>query len=298
MRLPVLFTTLAAFALCLAPPAAAERLTLSPSGHLMTPVMVNGAGPFEFAVDTAAGGSVVYPALRDRLGLTPLEGGRASVQGASGRASVSLFRLDQLIVAGRTRGPLTAVGLEAVGAAAPDLAGIVGVDVISAFVAEFDAPGGRFLLHEPAADLAGPGWTAVPFTLNRARFPVIEGMLDERPIVMLLDTGARRTVINWAAAGALGIAPGDAAMSEAEPIRGATDHQTPAVKRDFRSVVVGGVTLSAAEITIADLPVFNQLGWADRPAMILGMDRLRSRRFAVDYPRTRLLVAAQAPPAR
>jgi predicted aspartyl protease len=289
-----LFSACLAF-LLLAAPAAAERLSFSPDGHVQTPVMVNGQGPFDFVVDTAAGGSVVYPALRERLALQPLSNARVQVQGASGRTPASLYRLDRVEIAGQVREAVTAVGLEAVGSAGADMLGIVGVDVISAFIAEFDVPGGRFELRDPSTDLAASGWRSIAFTLNRARFVVLEGSLDGRAMPMLLDTGARRTVINWAAARALGIAPDSPGLAPAEPVRGATAHQTAAVKRDFSTLSIDGLALSANEITIADLPVFERLGWADRPAMILGMDRMRAHHFAVDYGRTRLLIAPAVP---
>jgi hypothetical protein len=62
------------------------------------------------------------------------------------------------------------------------------------------------------------------------------------------------------------------------------------VKRIFNAILIGGVTIPAGEVVIADLPVFAALGWTG-PALILGMDRMRAFRFAVDYPRSRLLIA-------
>jgi hypothetical protein len=156
---------------------------------------------------------------------------------------------------------------------------------------EFDAPGGAFRLIDPATDLAAHGgWTAIPFELNRPRFPILHGTIDGAPVQVLFDTGARRTLINWAAARQLGIVPGDSSLSPAEGVGGATAQRIEAVKRTFNSIVIGGLTIPAGEVVIADLPVFGTLGWTG-PAMILGIDRMRAYRFAVDYPRSRLLVA-------
>ena len=280
---------LAAALACVAP-AAAEPIRLLPTGHMAAAVRVNGEGPFEFIVDTAASMSAVFPALRERLALAG--GGTRTVSGASGLQAFGIFRLERIEIDGRSALGVTAIGLDGI----PEdrvSAGIVGADLLSRFVAEFDLPGGQLRLHDPGTALAGL-WGEVPFRLNGARFAVLDGLLDGRPVTMILDTGARRTIVNWRAAQAAGIAPDAADLVPDEPVRGATNHRTPAVKRDFASLAAGPLRLSAATITIADLPVFAQLGLAGRPAMILGIDRLRHLRFAVDYPRRRLLFR-QAP---
>jgi len=293
MRLP-LFRTIFASALALLPsaPGAAERLTLAASGHAITPVMVNGTGPLDFVIDTCASASVLAAGTAERLGLAPLSNRQASIHGASGHAGGAVFRLDRVVVDGHAHGPLTVGSLPAPAAGPPAWAGVIGVDVLAAYVAEFDVPGSRFRLLDPATDLAATGsWTLLPFTLNAVRFPVLQGALDGRPLRVLFDTGARRTLINWAAARQLGLVPGDSSLTSAEPVHGATQDRITAMKRNFGTIEIGGFKIPAGEITIADLPVFGALGWTDEPAMILGIDRMSAYRFAVDYPRSRLLVA-------
>jgi predicted aspartyl protease len=205
-------------------PAAAAHLTVEPTGHAVVPVTVNGAGPFDFVVDTCASGSMILAGLRERLRLQPLADHRASIHGASGNGDASLYRLDSMVVDGRTSGPVIAASLDGASAGpAPSWSGIVGGDILSRYVVEFDAPRGAFRLLDPATDLtARAGWTQMPIQLNRARFPTLEGRIDGAPVQVLFDTGARRTLINWAAARQLGIAPGDPSLSPAEPVRGAT----------------------------------------------------------------------------
>ena len=296
MRHRVLRTALVtAIALITAAPGAAERMTLGPSGHLISPVLLNGAGPFDFVLDTCASRSVLVAGTPERLGLSPAAGGQAAIHGASGNGAAALFRLDRLELDGRARGPVTLASLPAPPAGPPAWAGVIGVDMFADYVAEFDVPGGSFRLLDAATDLSAAGaWTTLPFALNAARFPVLQGTLDGRPLHVLLDTGARRTLINWPAARLLGLVPGDPSLTAAEPVRGATVQQIAAVKRAFGTIAIGGFSIPAGEIVIADLPVFGPLGWADEPAMILGMDRMGAYRFAVDYPRSRLLVAGQA----
>jgi predicted aspartyl protease len=275
-----------------AAPGAAERMTLGVSGHLMTQVRLNGAGPFDFVVDTCASDSSLVAGMAERLRLHAVGGAQAQVHGASGIGTAALFRLDRIVVDGRTRGPLTMPGFRAQPGAPPLWAGVIGVDVLSAYVADFDVPRGRFRLLDPATDLAAAGaWARLPFLANRAGFPVLQGSLDGQPMHILFDTGARRTLINWPAARLLGLVPGGSGLAAAEPVGGATVQRIAAVKHAFGTIAIGGLSIPAGEIVIADLPVFGPLGWVDQPAMILGMDRMGALHFAVDYPRSRLLVA-------
>ena len=284
-----------ALALLVAAPGAAERMTLAPSGHLIIPVLLNGAGPFDFVVDTCASATSLVAGMPERLGLESVGGAQAQIRGASGNGTAALFRLDRIEVDSRASGPLTLASLPVPPGGPPAWSGVLGVDVLADFVAEFDVPGGRFRLLDPATDLAAAGaWDRLPFALNGAGFPVLQGTLDGRPMHILLDTGARRTLINWPAARLLGLVPGDPSLAAAQPVRGATVQQFAAVKRSFGTIAIGGFSVPAGEITIADLPVFGPLGWADQPAMILGMDRMGGFHFAVDYPRSRLLVAQAA----
>ncbi|MEA3013620.1 MAG: hypothetical protein QOD42_2165 [Sphingomonadales bacterium] len=276
---------LLAAALAWAAPAFAEPIRLLPTGHMAATVRVNGEGPFEFIVDTAASVSAVFPSLRARLALAG--GGTRAVNGASGTQAFGIFRLERIDIDGRSALGVDALGLDGI----PEdriSAGILGADLLSRFIVEFGLPGGQLRLHDPGTALAGL-WREVPFRLNGVRFAVLDGRLDGQPVTMILDTGARRTIVNWRAAQAAGMARDAADLLPDEPVRGATNHRTVAVKRDFASLAAGPIRLSAAAITIADLPVFGQLGLAGRPSMILGIDRLRRLRFAVDYPRRRLL---------
>ena len=273
-------------------PAAAGSLAIESTGHPVVPVTVNGAGPFDFVVDTCASISMVLAGLRERLGLQPLANTQGALHGASGNGSVSLYRLDSMVVDSRASGPVTAAGMDGGPSEhAPGWSGIVGADILSRYVVEFDGPGAAFHLHDSATDLAARGgWIRISVQLNQVRFPTLQGTIDGTPVQILFDTGARRTLINWAAARQLGVAPGDPSLSASEPVRGATAQRTDAVKRTFGSITIGGLTIPAGEVVIADLPVFGTLGWSG-PALILGMDRMRAYRFAVDYPRSRLLVA-------
>jgi len=49
-------------------------------------------------------------------------------------------------------------------------------------------------------------------------------------------------------------------------------------------VHLGGRMLADAPVLVADLPVFEAFGVADRPAIILGLDWLDKTRMVIDFP--------------
>lgn len=264
------------------------------TGHPVTEVQVNGQGPFPFVVDTAASMTAIFPLLREKLTLTPASQPSDPLHGASGSAAVQLYRLDNVEVDGHRRDALSAVGLSTIDKL-PTAAGILGADVLSSHVVDFNIPAGEFRLHCAEDDLAASGrWTILPFKRHTVGFPLIDGTLDGKQITLLLDTGAARTIINGAAAKALGIDASTPGIKPSKPVRGATAHAQSSLEGKFKKISAANWSIDAGTITIADLPVFKALGVADKPMMILGIDKLNGSRFVVDYPRNRLLIAEGA----
>ncbi len=52
----------------------------------------------------------------------------------------------------------------------------------------------------------------------------------------------------------------------------------------LRKVQLGEVRIVDAPVLVADLPVFDAFGVADRPAVILGLDWLNNARMVIDFP--------------
>jgi predicted aspartyl protease len=264
-------------------PAIAAPLKQLPSGLFATGVTVNGTGPWDFIVDTGASLTIVTPSLRDRLSLVP---GSRTVQahGASGAAAVPLFKLDTLAVDGRSRSSVSAAEVDNL-VDSPQVQGILGTDFLSSYIVEMDLPNGLLKLHETEASISWQRrWAEVPFSSNQKRHIILSGSLDGSPITILLDSAAHGTIINWQAARQAGVALTDKNLSPGFPIRDAFGNALHSSRRDFQSLKAGELNLDAHDITIADLPVFPLLDLEDRPAMILGIDRLQHLRIVINYP--------------
>lgn len=272
---------------CLVGAAHAEvPLTRAPSGHLTAPVRVGTGAPAAFVIDTGAEGCAVYAWFAAERKLLAI--GAETLTGQTGEADITLVRAPSMTLDGHRVGALDCAVLPD----RPDgvrLAGIVGADMLGRFVVVFDTKRMALSLHggaqhgqalvSPRARLVDvgvlpSGLLTAPVRLNSARG------------VAVLDTGARRSVFNTRFARAAGVA--DAALRPAETLQGAT--ATPLALRagQLGAFDLAGRTTPAIEARVADLPVFAAFGVAERPAMILGLDRLAGLRLVIDYPRNRV----------
>lgn len=271
-----------------------------PTGHISAPVKVNDSETFEFILDTAASKTVVAPSLAASLSLQPFPGASEPMVGATGSSVADVFALRSLELDGKRQGLVRAVGHDAVPAQGT-ARGILGADILANYVVELDLKSGEVRLHDSDKVFAVDGWQVEPLTFNRRAFPLLRGTLDGVPITIVLDTGSPLTLINGAAARAVGPSDGRADppqrnhQGQGLHIQGATGHAMSIQFRDFKSLSGANTKFEAKRIAVADLPVFSNLGLNDTPAMILGIDKLRGSHLVLDYPRSRLLIRPAAP---
>src|SRR4051812_37599778 len=65
-------------------------------GRIMTPVFVNGVGPFAFMVDTGASSSVIAPRVARRLSLVPNLSSTKLLRGITGSEEVPTVLVDSI----------------------------------------------------------------------------------------------------------------------------------------------------------------------------------------------------------
>lgn len=256
-------------------------LRFDSAGRPLIDVTINDQGPFPMVLDTGAAATALTPAVVARLALQ--EAGRARVQGASGVQEVPLYRLDSVAVAGLRRE-------QQMGAVLPNNpsaeghGGVLGAGTFLNTRIKFDFAGNSFHVDDGAtrAPLAGSVRTSVEF--RHRTFAFFNARVDGVDARAVLDTGARRSVANAHLRTALGFAANDPRFRAVEGIGGATGHSTETFGADARSIIIAGHDFGAFEIAFAELSVFPQLGLADVPGIILGMDILRrARALTLDY---------------
>ena len=270
-----------------APGEAEVPIAIAPTGHATVPVEGQ-FGVRQFVFDTGAEGSAVYAGFADEAKL-PLAG-KEMLQGQTGASETPLVQVAFLSVDGTRKDNLEALRLDprADGVA---LAGIIGLDVFGDRTVDFDLPNKRLALM-PAGqrppDVAGNGILATPTTGNLLTVPVTIGAVTA---VAVIDTGARKTRINWKLGRALGIDPN--AIAKGDTIQGATNTAIATGATNVSNVRLGERALASAPVLVADLPVFEAFGVADRPAVILGLDWLIETRLVVDFPARRVWFAGR-----
>lgn len=253
--------------------------TGSVRGRVTAPVMVNGQGPFSFAIDSAANCSVVAQDLAARLDLAPAT--PVMMHTLVGAEEVSAARATRISSGNLDRGPVRlALGQRN---ALAGLDGLLGSDILADQRLTLDFRGGgrarigrsrsteRGFLDpiDPKARLIAPaeerfnGLLMVPAHVATAR------------AVAIVDSGAAATVLNRAAA-----AVGRARPWQMKSGDRVSRIQSPSGRTASAEVMIlpwlrlADTRISNVPVLVGDFHTFDVWGVADRPAMLLGVDVL------------------------
>ena len=289
----MLRTIFATGALMLAAPLPAAPMEVLPSGHPIAQVRLDGSKPLRFVIDTAASSTSILPRLRAAMPGSMVASGSQNLDGAAGKTQIETLTLKKLTVDGRSFEGLKAFALPPSPVDELGVDGVLGADIIARFAVEIDMPGRHWRMTEtPTPAMLKDMLPAVPITLDEALTPRLTVHLDGTAVPAILDTGAKGTIMNWAAARLLGITPDSPGLVKATTVKGVTAHGTASVTKRFRELRIGEASKTDATLRIADLPVFSALGFAEgQPALILGIDMLADRRIVIDHPGKRLFLS-------
>jgi predicted aspartyl protease len=263
---------------------AAVPLTLAADGHETVPAFVNGAGPFQFILDTGADGSALYEWFAKKQ---HLHAGEAhDVDGQTGSVSAPTYRIKKLSIDGHTIRNAEADGLPNRHDAGRE-AGVAGNDLMDRTVAVFDFPCHKVALTAKRADLSA----LVPRdSLMVEGGTVADGTVLTLPILLngveataFLDTGSRDTRISPGLAAAAHIDPASAAFRDADLIFGFKSKGTPSRIGPIGSLKFAGITLPQVQARVINLAVFGTFRASGPPAMILGMDLMQRYRLVYDH---------------
>ncbi|MDH5589689.1 MAG: aspartyl protease family protein [Gemmatimonadota bacterium] len=257
---------------------------LSPRGHILVDVALDGRDPVPFALDTGAGRTVVNQARLIDLGLEH-RSSTQTVQGAHDRSALGFTDVDSLTVGGMALGAFELATMDLTHVESEDmpLFGVLGFDILSRFDLMLDLVNNTFSLYSPADSpddcsvCQGP--ISVPFELAEGTHILVDLAISGQAIAAVLDTGSGRTGMNPLGARALGI----------ELPATIPDRHGPALQ--VGEIMLGGKTLARDVIVgVVDLPAFKTLGLDNQPAILLGTGTLAGRRVGISYGLRRLSV--------
>ena len=256
--------------------------------HPSVAVRLDGqAEPLRFVVDSAAGATLVDSRVARRYGLDNTDDATTGqIRGASA-SSATANRMRQTAWAISTLN-LTIVGMHSDlsrlsnAEKAITVDGILGNDLTRRWDTRWD-----FLVHElqlwtPGQLADGPHCQANALPDRRGGlegFGFIATRLGDTGIdaVAVVDTGAAQTVLNAAAARALGLRTdgSDARVTPREKgTEGLGGQPQPSWLYTLPALRSGTWQHPAFEVRISALPVFKAIGLEDQPALILGADAM------------------------
>ena len=266
-----------------APRLLAQAALRDTAGYLSIVAAVDGVA-CSFLLDTGADAGLLAPPLAERLGLPRPRGARARFFGmgeVAVEAPVAIVRtlaLDPRFVLRDVPVPLGT--LPAAPAIDPPVAGLIGGDLLSRFAVEIDVAGGTLRLFEPLLPSSGPASGVPPWTGRFSTLPLrrlgnrvaVAVRLDGRPLLALLDTGARSRIVSVRAAA---VAPDVLAGEVGGLFSGVEGGESVYHWHRFRDLAVGDEVARAPVLTVAPLA-----GDAD---MLLGSDWFAGHQVWLSY---------------
>jgi len=242
-------------------------------------VMVNGAGPFRFIVDSGATRTVVSRRLATLLGLP--SAGTATLHSVGGESEVDTVRIGALALTGLPSQAVVAPVLEEENLGA---AGILGIDMLENKKVVIDLVANRMSV-EPSGrgrPRATSGEIIVTARRRYGQLVLADADANGQRIYAVVDTGSNVTIGNIALRDRLvRRRRADTASMEIVDVAG---HVVIGQYARINGIRIGPAKISNATIAFSDAHAFARFGLDTKPSMLLGMDLLRGfRRVSIDF---------------
>ncbi len=262
-----------------------QRMTVS--------VNIDGRGPFAFLVDTGSERTAISRQLATRLNLS--DGAPARIHSVLGAGTVATVHIPGLSVGRQALSVVNAPTFEARHMGAD---GMLGVDSLRSQRVMFDFKAGEMRItpsryKEPAT--VEQGTIVVRARKRNGRLILTDVELDGVKIAAIIDTGSQVSIGNLALLRRLQSSGGavvEARAGEADR-RGVIEAVTGEVKDvelfQVKRLNLGGVELQGVGVAFADAHIFKELGYENRPALLLGIDAMRAfDKVSIDFARKKV----------
>ena len=237
-------------------------------------------------LDTGAQGMLLLPEAAARLGLPAVPGASTRLLGTGGAREAPNVLLRGLVIGGLPLpgGSVPVAALPGVPATEPPLAGLLGAPLLAAYDVDLDLQAGRLTLLAPTG-CAPPGHGVALQVMpdGDALAPV---QVNRTPLLAILDTGTRATLIAETAARRLGL-EGPVAASTARGIDGQRMQLRPVRLREVR--VGGDVSL--------DVPAAVTALQVEPAEMLLGLEFFLRHRVWISYAARGMVVRPATSPS-
>jgi predicted aspartyl protease len=247
--------------------------------RMTVPVTIKGSGPYHFVVDTGADRTVISRELADRLGLEAI--GTATLHSMSGVEQVTTVALENLGIAGMVIPRIKAPALTEANLGAQ---GLLGIDSLKDRRIIMDFVQHTLTIAEPGErEPVDPDMIVVTGRSRYGQLVLVDAEIDKVRVTVIIDSGAENTIGNPALRALLGKRHRKMVFTPTVLIDvagGRLDAEVAAVT----NVRIANIALGRMPVAFADAHPFKRFGLEKRPAMLLGIDTLRSfRRVSVDF---------------
>lgn len=256
------------------------ELEASDGGSPVVKAYVNEKGPIHLILDNGAGNTTLNPGVARQLGLT-LEKSSEQAGGLGGTVSVPLYRASVVRL-----GPLEKRNLVVAGVDGPvfekhQIAGLAGVDLFDDRLMVWNLASMK--VHAAPGSVTMPQancWRKVTANWQRPWRILLSVTINGVPGQAMIDTGAQRSIVNNSYAQAMALAVD---RSAGETISGIDGLPTPLALTVAPAAQVGEWRWNQMPLGVADLALFARMGPPQEHWMLLGMDWIRNRQFAINY---------------
>jgi hypothetical protein len=256
-----------------------ESLAARLARRLSVAVSVNGQGPFRFTVDSGADRTVIGLDLARALALP--DGPPVRLHSTTGTTAAATVRIDTLRIGASEIRDIVAPAL-------PErflgTQGLLGIDALAdqRLLLDFDAR--RITVQDSRRAAPAPSADEIVVTARRRNGQLIltEVRAGTLPLFAVIDSGSEVTVGNRALRDRL------FARHAPPPVPveliGVTGTEVVADSLVLPELAVGRILLRGLPVAFFDAPPLALFGLADRPALLLGTDVLRSfARVGLDF---------------
>jgi predicted aspartyl protease len=262
-------------------------------GRVWVPVMLDGKGPFRLVLDTGAQHSAVTPATAERIGIPLDRFPPVLVHGVTGSSVEPAIRVETLQVGDLLLEPATMPVVPDVFGGADGLLGTEGMRDQRIFM---DFRHDIISIRHSKNRVAPDGYSTVRFLEDDLHLLVVKAEVGNVSVRAIFDTGAQATVGNLALQAALRKSLRSETDTE-DRVQGATGEWQTGTGTMLRRIRLGSLSVQNAHVTFADLHIFKRWGFADQPALVIGMDVIGLvDELVIDYRRQELQIKPRGRP--
>jgi predicted aspartyl protease len=253
--------------------------------RMTVPVRLGAAGPFRFLVDTGSDRTAISRELAAKLGLAPAS--HALLHSATGQSHVAMAVIPNLSL---SRKAIRRIDAPLLAAADMGADGILGIDSLRSHRVQFDFRARTLSITSAEGPISRDEADAIVVRAQRreGRLVVTDARAAGQHVSVVIDSGSQLSVGNEALrrklesrGGVHSIGPTDLISVTGAVLRGEL------VTID--ELEIGGVTLHNLVLVFADAHTFRQLRLDRAPALLLGMNGLRSfDRVSLDFASRKL----------